>query len=124
MASELQGWFHLSAVHRHSNAHTQLCTHCQHPALHGAGSVWRVKHLENTLWSLGVLPWDGFYKNDGTGGDWRPLSALTVGSRAVKQGKGEQESIQIPVCCGQETTVLPKTGQVFVSNNLMNFSLF
>lgn len=47
---------------------------------------------------------------------------LTVGSRAVKQGKGEQEFIQTPACCGQETTALPKTGQVFVSNNLTNFS--
>lgn len=56
-----------------------------------------------------------------TGDLYKPLA---VGSRAVKQGKGEQELIQIPACCGQETTGLPKTGQVFVSNNLMNFSLY
>lgn len=49
---------------------------------------------------------------------------LTVGSRAAKQGKGEQELIQIPACYGQETTGLPKTGQAFVSNNLLNFFVY
>lgn len=65
----------------------------------------------------------GFIKmmvEEQTGDLYQPL---TVGSRAVKPGKGEQEFTQIPACCGQETTGLPKTGQEFVSNNLMDFAL-